>query len=140
LTMLFAGCLWQSRALLDVLNRPLKTVSTASGALADRSGQAPVRAALARSGQAFEQLSRSTTLSGADRRAAGTAAGSLAAAARELGHPAAKKPITIGLGEPFSTSVTVAFAFALILALPLLLWQAWGFLSPAVGAARQPPR
>ena len=23
LTVLFAGCLWQSRALLDVLNRPL---------------------------------------------------------------------------------------------------------------------
>ena len=68
LTVLFAGCLWQSRALLDVLNRPLASVSTVSGTLAERTAQAPVRAALARSGQAFEQLSRSTTLSGADKR------------------------------------------------------------------------
>jgi len=73
LTMLFAGCLWQSRALLDVLNRPLGTVTTVSGTVAERTAQAPVRAALARSGQAFDQLARSTTLSGADRRAAGAA-------------------------------------------------------------------
>jgi sec-independent protein translocase protein TatC len=135
LTVLFAGCLWQSRALLDVLNRPLASVSTVSGTVAERTAQAPVRAALARSGQAFEQLSRSTTLSGADRRAAGAAAASLAAAAHDLAHPAAKKPITIGLGEPFSTSITVAFAFALFLGLPLLLWQAWAFVGPAVAPA-----
>jgi sec-independent protein translocase protein TatC len=134
LTVLFAGCLWQSRALLDVLNRPLATVSTVSGAVADRAAQAPVRAALARRGQ-VAQLSRSTTLSGADRRAAGSAAASLAAAAHDLAHPAAKKPITIGLGEPFSTSITVAFAFALFLGLPLLLWQAWAFVAPAVPPA-----
>jgi sec-independent protein translocase protein TatC len=135
LTVLFAGCLWQSRALLDVLNRPLASVSTVSGTLAQRTAQAPVRAALARSGQAFELLSRSTTLSGADRRAAGAAAASLAAAAHDLAHPAAKKPITIGLGEPFSTSVTVAFAFAVAIALPLLLWQLWAFLAPALAPA-----
>lgn len=132
LTVLFAGCLWQSRALLDVLNRPLTTVSTASGTLADRTAQGPVRSALARSGQAFEQLSRSTTLSGADRRAADAAATSLAAATHELAQPAAKKPITVGLGEPFSTSITVSFAFAFFLGLPLLLWQAWAFVAPAV--------
>jgi sec-independent protein translocase protein TatC len=39
---------------------------------------------------------------------------------------------TSGLGEPFSTSVTVALAFALMLGLPLLLWQAWAFVAPAV--------
>ena len=132
LTVLFAGCLWQSRALLDVLNRPLASVSTVSGTVAERSAQAPVRAALARSGQAFAQLSRSTTLGGADRRAAGAAAGVAGRRRARLAHPAAKKPITIGLGEPFSTSITVAFAFALFLGLPLLLWQAWAFLAPAV--------
>ena len=58
LTVLFAGCLWQSRALLDVLNQPLATVSTVSrhagrahgaGAGARRPGaqRAGLRAALA---------------------------------------------------------------------------------------------
>jgi sec-independent protein translocase protein TatC len=135
LTVLFAGCLWQSRALLDVLNRPLSTVSTAGAGTADRANSPAVRSALARSGQAFQQLSRATTLSAADRRAAGAAAGSLAAATRELAGPRSPKPITIGLGEPFSTSITVAFAFAILLGLPLLLWQAWAFLAPAVSPA-----
>jgi sec-independent protein translocase protein TatC len=132
LTILFAGCLWQSRALLDVLNRPLASVSTSTGALLEPTAQAPVRVALARSAQAFSSLSRSTTLSATDRRAAGAAAGSLAAATRDLAHPGARKPITLGLGEPFSTSITVAFFFAMALGLPLLLWQAWAFVAPAV--------
>jgi len=135
LAVLFAGCLWQSRPLLDVLNRPLSTVSTAGSGLPGRADSPAVRSALARSGQAFEQLSRSTTLSAADRRAAGAAAGSLAAATRQLSARRAPKPITIGLGEPFSTSITVAFAFALLLGLPLLLWEAWAFLAPAVAPA-----
>ena len=35
LTVLFAGCLWQSRPLLDVLNRPLSTVTTLGSGLPD---------------------------------------------------------------------------------------------------------
>jgi sec-independent protein translocase protein TatC len=132
LTVLFAGCLWQSRALLDVLNRPLAKLSSSNRALPGQTAPASVAAALARSGRAFAQLSRADTLSFADRRAAAAAAASLAAATRDVAHPAPKKPVTIGLGEPFSTSVTVAFAFALILGLPLLLWQVWGFFAPAV--------
>jgi sec-independent protein translocase protein TatC len=99
LAVLFAGCLWQSRPLLDVLNRPLSTVSRAGSGPAGSADSPAVRSALARSGQAFEQLSRSTTLSAADRRVAGAA--------------------------------------ALLLGLPLLLWQAWGFLAPAVAPAER---
>jgi len=40
-------------------------------------------------------------------------------------------PITLGLGEPFSTSMVVAVAFALLIGLPLLLVQAWAFIGPA---------
>ena len=40
LTVLFAGCLWQSRPLLDVLNRPLSTVSTAGSGLPARADSA----------------------------------------------------------------------------------------------------
>jgi sec-independent protein translocase protein TatC len=133
LTVLFAGCMWQSRALLDILNRPLSTVkASASGAPLDATVQGPVRVALARSAHAFSALAQSTDLSPSDRRAAAAASGSLTTAVGELARHGERKPVTIGLGEPFSTSVTVAFAFALLLGLPLLLWQAWAFVAPAV--------
>ena len=62
---------------------------------------------------------------------------SLAAASQSLTRPDARAPITLGLGEPFSTSVTVAFAFALLLGLPFLLIQAWAFISPAIAPAER---
>jgi sec-independent protein translocase protein TatC len=46
--------------------------------------------------------------------------------------PRGDRPITLGIGEPFTTTVTVTLIFALILTLPVLLLQAYGFLAPAV--------
>jgi sec-independent protein translocase protein TatC len=42
-----------------------------------------------------------------------------------------RQPITLNPLEAFSTSFKVAFLAALALALPVLLWQLWGFLAPA---------
>jgi Sec-independent protein secretion pathway component TatC len=47
LTVLFAGCLWQSRALLDVLDRPLSTVRAAAGTGPAGAVRAPEQATLA---------------------------------------------------------------------------------------------
>ena len=41
------------------------------------------------------------------------------------------KPVTFGVAEPFLTSVTVSLYAGFLLALPVLLWQAWAFLAPA---------
>ncbi len=46
--------------------------------------------------------------------------------------PDDKKLVTLGVTEPFTTSVKVSFIAAIALALPVLLWQAWAFLAPAV--------
>jgi sec-independent protein translocase protein TatC len=43
-----------------------------------------------------------------------------------------KKLVTLGVTEPFTTSVKVSLLAALAFALPILLWQAWAFLAPAV--------
>jgi sec-independent protein translocase protein TatC len=55
---------------------------------------------------------------------------------RDIAHlsapPQGDKPITLGIGEPFTTTVTISFVFALILALPVLLYQAYAFLMPAL--------
>jgi|SRR5205809_2205231 len=42
------------------------------------------------------------------------------------------KPITLGVAEPFLTSVKVSLAVGLAIALPVVLWQLWSFLAPAV--------
>ena len=41
------------------------------------------------------------------------------------------KPVTFGVAEPFVTSFMVSFYAALLIALPVILWQIWSFLAPA---------
>lgn len=51
--------------------------------------------------------------------------------------PTGDKPVTLGIGEPFFTTVTVTLIFALILSLPVLLLQAYGFFIPAFEPAQR---
>jgi sec-independent protein translocase protein TatC len=47
--------------------------------------------------------------------------------------PEAKRHlITLGVAEPFLTSMKVALLAGIALALPVVLWQLWSFLAPAV--------
>ena len=45
--------------------------------------------------------------------------------------------VTLGVTEPFTTSVKISFYAAVALAFPVLIWQAWSFFAPAVEAGRQ---
>ena len=40
--------------------------------------------------------------------------------------------LTLGVTEPFTVAVKVSLIAALAIALPVILWQAWAFLAPAV--------
>ncbi|HET8607410.1 MAG TPA: twin-arginine translocase subunit TatC [Gaiellaceae bacterium] len=46
--------------------------------------------------------------------------------------PEHRKPVTFGVAEPFTTSVKVSLAAGIALALPVVLWQVWSYLAPAV--------
>ncbi|MFO7571975.1 MAG: twin-arginine translocase subunit TatC [Gaiellaceae bacterium] len=46
--------------------------------------------------------------------------------------PADRELVTFGVTEPFTTSIKVSLVAALALSLPVLLWQVWAFLAPAV--------
>jgi sec-independent protein translocase protein TatC len=46
--------------------------------------------------------------------------------------PAGTPLVTFGVTEPFITSLKVSFYAAIAIALPVLLWQVWAFLAPAV--------
>jgi sec-independent protein translocase protein TatC len=51
--------------------------------------------------------------------------------------PDDKRLVTLGVTEPFFTSITVSLYGAFALALPVLLYQLWSFLAPAVDEAAQ---
>jgi sec-independent protein translocase protein TatC len=46
--------------------------------------------------------------------------------------PDDQKLVTLGVTEPFTTSVKVSLIAGLALIVPILLWQVWAFLAPAV--------
>jgi sec-independent protein translocase protein TatC len=45
--------------------------------------------------------------------------------------------VTLGVTEPFTTAVKVSMLAALAIVLPILLWQLWAFLAPAVDESVQ---
>src|SRR5258707_6857183 len=52
-----------------------------------------------------------------------------------LNHPLPadrRRVVTLGVAEPFTVSVTVSVYAGFLLALPVILWQLWSFLAPAV--------
>jgi sec-independent protein translocase protein TatC len=47
------------------------------------------------------------------------------------------RPITFGVAEPFLTSFKISLYAGFLIALPVILWQAWSFLAPALEEANQ---
>jgi sec-independent protein translocase protein TatC len=137
LIVAFGVCFWQNNALINVLNRALPHVSTVSG----QHGLASVpnesvkeRNGLLRSARAFNTLAVTPGTSVQAAQAYRTAAAGITAAANALPRTpqVQEKPITIGVGEPFTTTLTVAAYFALLFSLPVLIFQAYGFVIPAL--------
>ncbi|MDQ6914289.1 MAG: twin-arginine translocase subunit TatC [Actinomycetota bacterium] len=135
----FGVAMWQNHALLDVVNAPLRHTTAAAAERAPgplgRAARFDVglREALRRDDLAFARLALSAApLSGPDRAALAEAAGAnrraLAIAGPRLN---GRQPVTLGLGEPFTQTLTVSAYFALLFSLPLLLYQAYAFVLPA---------
>jgi sec-independent protein translocase protein TatC len=139
LAIAFGLAFWQNHRLLDVLNQPL--AQTTSGALAHSHGplaqsariQLRLRTALDRQRAAFDLLARSPAPLNATERATLAAAARADAAVVELSptESSGRQPVTLGIGEPFGQTVTVSAYFAVLLVLPLILWQIYAFVIPA---------
>jgi sec-independent protein translocase protein TatC len=142
LIVAFGLCFWQNHALLDLLNRALPHVSTASGqhglaAVPNESANA--RRGFLKSARAFDALAAGPGVSRQARQAYLTAAQGMQAAARALPRTplAQEKPITTGVGEPFTITLTVAAYFALLFALPVLIYEGYGFILPALNPSER---
>lgn len=139
LAIAFVFCFWQNNFLLEVLNKPLmRSTPTAQdargrGRLARAAeAQMRVQSGLSATARSLGVLARSPNLSPAERRALAEYAAAVALAAAALPDTVPPRvPITTGVGEPFTVTLVVAAYFALLLSLPLLLYQAYAFILPA---------
>jgi sec-independent protein translocase protein TatC len=134
LAVAFALCFWQNQSLLSLLNRALpsspKPANHISGLTSDAVSAAHGIAQIAAGALA---LAQSPTQSPADRQHFAQLAAGAAEASKALPESTPKQlPITIGVGEPFTTTLTVAAYFALLLTLPVLIYEAYAFVIPAL--------
>jgi sec-independent protein translocase protein TatC len=131
----FGVAFWQNATLLDIMNRPLEKTAFQSGSQDpfERAAnfQQRQKAFLLQEAALFRALAADEGLSADSRamlRRAQESARATAAATPEL---SAKRPVTLGVGEPFTATFKVAAYAALLLAMPLLLYQAYAFVLPA---------
>ena len=139
LAVAFGACLWQNHALLHIINRPLekqtqKQVRSGKGPL----GQTAItqKSLLGVAGLEKQAIAALASPSSGLRPAT---AAQLTAISRQLDAataaiprvPTGDKPVTLGIGEPFTTTLTVTFYFALLFSLPIILFQVYSFVLPA---------
>jgi sec-independent protein translocase protein TatC len=126
-------CLWQSHAVLDILNHPLQS-TTGHNRSDPTVRQADYDAQVARALDLIAPVLRESAAgarTAQQRAAAAKAAAAASAAARAVPPVEARRPVTLGVSEPFTATFKVAAYAALILILPILLYQAYAFVLPA---------
>jgi sec-independent protein translocase protein TatC len=145
LAVAFGFCLWQNHSLLHIINKPLETQTrkqvakgqgTVGQAVLAQRGvlkvaedtQAALRA-LAQPGSGVSTRARTQLL---------PLIASLRADVAKIPRKApGDNPVTLGVGEPFTTTITVALYFALVISLPLILYELYGFILPALSPSEK---
>src|SRR5215217_4253287 len=131
-------CLWQDDAILDTINRPLAktTFKQACDETRDPLEQSNCwQQAQRRLNERIAANARALARSAGDDAALRDQAERLAraadAAVAATPRASPKRPVTLGVGEPFTATLTVALYAALLISLPLLLYQLYAFVLPA---------
>lgn len=135
----FAFCFWQNHALLNLLNKPLENSTPTTLKHSGNGRLANAAAAQAALGQGLVEASRGAAQAQRSHKLDADAKAGLAHLTHGLNAAAAalpktvpkREPITTGVGEPFTTTLTVALYFALLFSLPVLLFQGYSFILPA---------
>jgi sec-independent protein translocase protein TatC len=136
----FGVCLWQNHALLGLINEPLdqqtqRQVLRGEGPLGQTALAQQAVLSLAGDTEAVVRtLSAPNSGLPAATRARLAAQISLlrAGVARIPRVPRSNRPTTLGIAEPFTVTLTVSLYFALIFSLPIILFELYGFVLPAL--------
>jgi sec-independent protein translocase protein TatC len=134
----FTGCLVFNHQLLRVINHPLKETTQkrteqGKGILGEiyvlnkaardtQASQARILKAITAPGSGVSPAARAVVTSEVAKQRGYVA---------KLKGPEGSQPVTLGPGEPFSATFTVAFYFALLISMPLILYQLYAFIVPA---------
>ena len=131
----FALCFWQDEVVLDIVNRPLAKTAFSKGSEDPFEQTAAFQQSQKRFLLQFEMVSREMAradeLSPELREQWATLSDQAAATAAATPRAGPRRPVTLGVGEPFTATVRVAAYAAMLLALPVLLYQAYAFVLPA---------
>jgi sec-independent protein translocase protein TatC len=131
----FGLCLWQGDVVLDIINRPLQGTAFKNKPGKDpfertAAFQVQLKKSATASAVTFDGLARAAD-DAATRSGYQELATQYRALARSVPPQQARRPVTLGVGEPFTATVRIAAAAALLIALPILLYQAYAFVLPA---------
>ena len=137
-TVVFGLCLWQEDRILNVINQPLADVANAKPcdetrdpleqADCQQQAQKRVNERIAAMAAALAAAADEDPELRAEAEALEAAA---AAAVASTPSASPKLPVTLGVGEPLTATLVAAGYTALLLVLPLLLYQAYAFILPA---------
>jgi len=134
----FSVCFAFNGTLLDVVNRPLehetqKNVDKGRGPLGQiKKVEDGVRGFSERLDTTLALLARPDSgLPRATRALLVRQRAALQAQRAQLPKITGNRPVTLGIGEPFTNTLIVSLYFAILLAMPFLLWQAYAFVLPA---------
>jgi sec-independent protein translocase protein TatC len=139
-SVVFGICLWQDDRILKIVNEPLaeaqsnkpcdQTRDPLEQAACWQTAQKLVNERIARTARALAaSASSSDDATLRDQAEALSRAAAAAVEASPRGSP--RRPVTLGVGEPLTATLTVAGYAALLIALPLLLYQLYAFVLPA---------
>lgn len=142
LIVAFGICFWQNHHLLTLLNRALphnSSVATQQGLGSVPSQAVTERKAFLNQAATFKRLATSPGVSPQVRQGYLQVAVGFEQAAHALPTSVSnqERPITLGVGEPFTTTLTVAAYFALLFALPVLIYEAYAFVIPALNRSER---
>ena len=153
LVVAFGFCFWQNNAILNIFTKPVtgaqnykhpskssKDPLEKAALFQKEEGQALKALAPALTGAAstFQTLAGAENVTQPQRTAITKSATQLVAASRQVAQAAASSSgstqrnlVTLGVTEPFTATITIAFYASLLLAMPMLLFQAYAFVLPA---------
>jgi sec-independent protein translocase protein TatC len=151
----FSLCYWQNDRILDIVNKPLDHAHRVDCTKPKKADDALERSgcfneavgnylkvagpSLVGAARSLGAIADADGVSAAAKLQAQRSAAQLRATAVEAAKAAAltpkastgRQPVTLGVTEPFLTTITVSAYAALLLALPFILWQLYAFVLPA---------
>lgn len=138
LIVAFGICFWQNHRLLNILERPVDKVLNSQYAKGEGLQGPSAVATAGVKALASNVISLAKALAAPGSGLSPSARGKLSALLPKITHqvgtiqvPAHGQLATLTVGEPLTVTVTVCMYFALLLSLPVLLYELYGFVLPA---------